>query len=183
MSRPASEVTVGTREEVAAQLAGCRAVVVRMVTAKFPSMSPADIEDVVQQAICDICRRLPTDELRSPEHYLFRAAVNVATDRLREMAAAPMVAMEAVGDELVDGRGSPEHLVSEEQQPCLALKYMEDLPEQLQTVLIQRVIDDIPVRKVARKLGVTRRRIQMIVVRGMRELTQCMSAANEGRRR
>jgi RNA polymerase sigma factor (sigma-70 family) len=137
----------------------------------------ADLRQEIYAKVLEAAMRaVPT----SPKAFLFTAARNLMTDRLRRSriifigARGDLDAMNVLVDDL-----SPESRFTALQELTRLAQAFDALPPKCRTVTWLRKVEQLPQREVARRLGVQEKAVEKQVARGMRLLTQAMLGAQD----
>jgi RNA polymerase sigma-70 factor (ECF subfamily) len=98
--------------------------------------------------------------VRSPKAYLFRIAVNIATDGRRKESRR--LTTEEVDNllELPDDQPDAARVIEARSEVKLLRRAIAELPERRRQVLLLSRIEDMPHRDIARRLGVTVRTVE-----------------------
>ncbi|XOV86467.1 MAG: RNA polymerase sigma factor [Pseudomonadota bacterium] len=128
-----------------------------------------DIEDLSQEVYLRLLRVPKPEDVKNPQAYLYRIALNVAQE-WRQRAAqawdhnAPVDALEATE--------SPYDEVSAVEQDSAALELIHDLPLAQRTALTLHVIEGMTYEQVASHMAVSRRAVKRYVANGYATLRE-----------
>ncbi len=140
--------------------------------------SDQEARDVAQEAYL---RLLQLDHLGDVEYlraYLFRIALNIATDRLRSQAMRAAAHRDPVLARSIDEL-SPETALAAVESLHAVQRALNSLPARERYAFLLHRVADLHVDKVARQLGVSRRSVQGYVVKA---LLRCQAAVAEAHR-
>ena len=125
--------------------------------------------------------RLGYDGIRPYGPYLMRIAQNLVIDRVRKVKRRPThvgAGMEASDlDDLVSADAPApegEEDLDWKRQRAVASSYMESLPDELREFVRLRFVEGLPQIKVAKSLGITRRRVRTLERRALRGLLKLL---------
>jgi RNA polymerase sigma-70 factor (ECF subfamily) len=138
--------------------------------------TPADIDDLVQEAYCRLAALDSVGHIASGRAYLFRTVRNLAIERLRR---ARVVRIDSVTEidalNVVDMEPSPERIVGGRRELRRVSDLIEGLPPRCREIFKLRRIQGTPQREVARLLGVTENVVEMQTARGLRLILRALS--------
>lgn len=145
---------------------------------KFVAWS--EVEDIVQEAFCDIAALDSVTHIHDPRRYLFQVARNIVKENLRR---AQIVQIEAIGgvheiEDLTNGEHdplSPERFVADRAWLARIDALVATLPERAAKVFQLRKVQGLPQREVAESLGVTEAVVQNDLTRGFRAILRALS--------
>lgn len=127
--------------------------------------------DTAREALQDTYVRLEgaaeIGVIRSPQDYLFRTALNVATDRRRAEArrlnAAEVDSLLDIPDEMPDA----ERVVEARSELQALSRALAELPERRRLIFKAVLLDNIPRREIAKRFGITQRTVDLEVQRAL----------------
>jgi RNA polymerase sigma factor (sigma-70 family) len=160
-------------------LAEHRAAALAFARRKYPGLSPADHDDIVQEAMVSVLARLRRGPLVDPVPYLMRvvytAGAHVLQDRHRETVSLDDHREKLDGAELrVDRSVTPlspeEHALSRCDDADIARVLRERLTAQERRALALRLIDGRPPAEVAAALNLPPRQYRRLLESGGRKL-------------
>lgn len=177
---PSSDPPAATAAQRAARLAQLfeehNAALVQLLRVRLRSDQEA--KDVAQEAYV---RLLQLDQLGDVEYlraYLFRTALNIATDRLRSNAMRAAAHRDPMFAGSVD-ESSPETAVAAVESLHAVQRALNSLPARERYAFLLHRVAEVHVDKVAQQLGVSRRSVQGYVVKA---LLRCQAAVQEAHR-
>lgn len=128
--------------------------------------SDQEARDVAQEAYV---RLLQLDRLGTISYlrtYLFRTALNIATDRLRSASARHSAHRDPIFDLGVDEL-SPDRTVLAEDELRIVAAALESLPPKPRYAFLLHRFADLDVHEVAERLGVTERMVRNYIVQAL----------------
>jgi len=140
----------------------------RLMTARLGSA--ADAEDVLQDLWFKL-DQLPEQEIKSPEAYLFRVAVNLAADRRLSQARATArdglwLSAQAEAEEYPDA----EAVMIARERLAQVEAALAAMPERMQQALRMFRIERRPQKEIAQLLGITVSGVEKLLKRAYRQL-------------
>lgn len=140
------------------------------------TLDPDDLEDVIQEAYCQISARDDVSHIRSGRAYLFTVARNVVLTRLRR---ARVVSLETVTEietlSVVGEELSPERIVAGRRELARVRQLIEGLPERCREIFELRKIEGLSQREVAEKMGVPEYTVENDVGRGLKLILRALA--------
>lgn len=144
------------------------------------SLDPEDLEDVIQEAYCQIARLDDVSHIRSGRAYLFTTARSVVLMRLRR---ARVVSIETVTEidtlSMVESEPSPERIVAGRRELARVRRLIAGLPDRWRKIIELRKIEGLSQREVAEALGVPEHTVENEVRKGLKAI---LGAIAEGDR-
>lgn len=144
------------------------------------SLDPEDLEDVIQEAYCQIARLDDVSHIRNGRAYLFTTARSVVLMRLRR---ARVVSIETVTEidalSLEEGEPSPERIVAGRRELARVRRLIAGLPDRWRRIIELRKIEGLSQREVAEALGVPEHTVENEVRKGLKAI---LGAIAEGDR-
>jgi RNA polymerase sigma factor (sigma-70 family) len=137
--------------------------------------SDQEARDVAQEAYV---RLLQLDRLGTVSYlrtYLFRTALNIATDRLRNAAMRGAALRDPVFDQGVDELTPEKNLLAQEELGAVE-HALADLPPQERYAFLLHRFAGLEIDEVAQRLGVTERSVRNYIVRA---LLRCRGALTQ----
>ena len=135
------------------------------------TLNPDDLEDVIQEAYCQIAKLDDVSHIRSGRAYLFTTARSVVLMRLRR---ARIVSIEAVTEidalHILEDEPSPERIVAGRRELARVRRLIEGLPERWRKIIELRKIDGMSQREVAEKLGIPEHTVENEVRKGLKAI-------------
>lgn len=150
---------------------------IQLLRAKLRSDQEA--RDVAQEAYV---RLLQLDRLGTVSYlrtYLFRTALNIATDRLRSASVRTAAHRDPIFDPRVDEL-SPDRTALAEDELRIVTAALESLPPKPRYAFMLHRFADLEIGEVAARLGVTERMIRNYILQAM---LCCRTALNDARKK
>lgn len=139
-------------------------------------VSPADADDVLQEAYCRLAMLDDVDHIANPRAYLFQTARNIVLEQVRR---ARIVRIETVTEidalSIEQDEPSPERIAAGRRELARVLALIAALPERCRRVVELRKIHGVPQREIARRLGVTENTVENESVRGLRLVLKALA--------
>lgn len=137
-------------------------------------------EDVVQEAWLRFDRAAAQRFLDEPLGYLFRIVRNLAVDGRRRQIAEdrfllPQLDMDA--ETRPDGRPSPEAELLHRERLAIVKAALDELPERSRVAVKLHRLDDMKIREVAARLGVSNTLAHGLIREGLAHLQRRLKAA------
>lgn len=167
----------GTGSDLARLFEEHNAALIALLRAKLRSNQEA--RDVAQEAYV---RLLQLDRLGTVSYlrtYLFRTALNIATDRLRSASVRVAAHRDPIFDPRVD-EISPDRLALAEDELRVIAAALESLPAKPRYAFLLHRFADLDIDEVAGRLGVTERMVRNYILQGM---LCCRAALDNARKR
>lgn len=126
-----------------------------------------DASDVVQETYLKLYRLGKPEEVRYPKALLFRAASNLAMDRLKGNASRP----QPTDDELVeveDTSSNLEQRAASQEVFDYLLEIVNELPERRRQVLIMKKFSELTNQEISKSLGITRSMVEQHMTRALK---------------
>jgi RNA polymerase sigma-70 factor (ECF subfamily) len=118
------------------------------------------VSDVLQETYLRLQEKNDIGAVRSPKAYLFRVALNIATDRRRaENRRLTVDEVDALLD-LPDDRPDAARVIEDRSEVSLLRRAIAELPERRRAVLLWSRIEGLPHRTIAARLGVAVRTVE-----------------------
>lgn len=159
--------------------ADMRGELLRFLTSRLGDAGEA--EEVVQELYLKV-QNAPEGPIASPRAYLYRAAQNLALDRVRlrhrrmsrdgEWLASNHLA--SPNGELVDGRVDAERLLEEQERSEALAAAIETIPPGAGRVFRMHKLQGISHAEIARRLGITRSGVEKHMAVAMAHLRKAM---------
>lgn len=131
--------------------------------------NPDDAADAAHDAIV---RFLETDTaVLQPRAYLYRSAVNAATDAYRRRVTHEMVPLEAVQEPAASPE-DPEALLQASQCISMLEAALAELPLKCRQVFVWQRLDGLTQAEIAERMGLSKNMIEKYMIRTMRHLRQ-----------
>lgn len=148
------------------------------------TLDPADIEDVVQEAYCQIARLDHVGHIRSGRAYFFTTARNIVLMQLRR---ARVVRIDTVTEienlNIVLDEPSPERVAAGRRELDRVRRLIEGLPDRCRRIFELRKIEGLSQREVARKLGVTEHVVENDVGKGLKLILKAIAEGDRSAER
>lgn len=144
------------------------------------SLSPHDVEDIIQEAYCRISALGDVTHIRSGRAYLFTTARMLVLERMRR---ARVVSIEAVAEldalpGLAEER-SPERIAAGRHELARVRRLIGDLPERCRRIFEMRKIEGLTQREVALTLGVAEHIVENDVAKGLKLILRAIARKDE----
>lgn len=144
------------------------------------TLDPADIEDVVQEAYCQIARLGSVAHIRSGRAYFFTTARNIVLMQLRRARVVRIDSVTEIDNlNIVLDEPSPERVAGGRRELDRVRRLIEGLPDRCRRIFELRKIEGLSQREVAQKLGVTEHVVENDVGKGLKLI---LKAIAEGER-
>ena len=142
------------------------------------TVSPADVDDVVQEAYCRIASLAQTSHIEDPRAYFFQVVRNLLLEQVRR---ARIVRIDAVAEmdalNISDDRPSPEEEVSAHRELKRVERLIAQLPERCRQVFVLRKVEGLPQKEIARRLNISEHTVEAHVGRGLQLILKAWSEA------
>lgn len=138
--------------------------------------SDQEARDVAQEAYVKLLQLDAPGTVSYLRTYLFRTALNIATDRLRSAAVHEAAHRDPVFDRHVDEQTPEKNILAEQQLEAIEAALAGLPPRERYAFMLHRFAD-MDVEEVAERLGVTGRSVRNYIVRA---LLCCRQALQEG---
>lgn len=139
-------------------------------------LSPATVDDVVQEAYCRIAALTSIDHIDDGRAYFFRTASSIVIDQARR---ARVVRIDSVAEmeslDVVNDEPSPERIVSGWRDLARVKALIDGLPERCRRVFQLRRIHGCSQREVAEQLGMTENVVEQQSIRGLKLILKALS--------
>jgi RNA polymerase sigma-70 factor (ECF subfamily) len=141
--------------------------------------NPEDAEDALQEGLLSAFRNLKSFEGRSQiSTWLTRIVINAALQRRRSLAARPTISVVEpisgneipITERLVAKGPTPEQLFGRLETLAMIRERIEELPLNLRTVFVLRIVREHKTAEAARILGVTANTVKARLWRARRQL-------------
>ena len=118
-----------------------------------------EVEDIVQDVFLKAFRKLDSFTFQASFYtWLYRIAINTATDAVNRSRRSPVHAVEDPQDWQDQGgekHGSPDHGILEEELRMAARQVLACLPEKFRTILVLREYEDLSYDEIAQVLRIS----------------------------
>lgn len=132
---------------------------------------PCDIDDIAQETFLRLLRYSSGIEIHDPLGYLYRVACNIANEwHDRAVNRMPHVSDEALEELGLDVGESPEGVIDREKRDRMVRAAIACLPQRVRRVTELRAYDDLTYSQIAKRLGITYRKVMRDLVRARSEL-------------
>ena len=145
--------------------------------------SPAEIDDVVQEAFIRVLRARATDQVRSPKALLFVTARNIVLMQLRhrEVARIDPLTEQAFASILDEGADVAAE-VARSQELELLTEAIQSLPNRCRQILTLRKIYGLSQREVAQEMGISEHTVEAQGTIALRKLGEYFARHGSGPR-
>lgn len=144
------------------------------------TLAPDDVEDVIQEAYCQIAGLRDVGHIQSARAYLFTTARSVVLMRLRR---ARIVRIETVSEidnlDMVGEEPSPERVAAGRRELARVRRLIDGLPDRCRRIFELRKIEGLSQREVAKKMGVAEHIVENDVGKGLKLILKAI-AEGEG---
>lgn len=128
----------------------------------------ADVPDLVQEVFVRLARLAEPEQIRDPEHYLFKTASNTLRDHLRRGTVRMAGRQESFDPERHAGSDFTPTDVLEGRQAIERLQAaLGELPERTRDVFVLKALEDQKTEPVARALGISTRAVEKHYAKGL----------------
>lgn len=143
-----------------------------------------EIEDIVQEAYCNIAELEVLVHIIDPKRYLYQVARNIVMGNLRR---ARVVTIESIGglQEIetllvyTDASQSPERIAADRALLTRIGDVLTTMPERTRTIIRLRRLDGLSQREVALRMGVSEAVVENDLSRGLKQIVAQLSAPDQ----
>ncbi|HYC37293.1 MAG TPA: sigma-70 family RNA polymerase sigma factor [Usitatibacter sp.] len=128
--------------------------------------SEQEARDVAQEAYVRLLQIDQPGTISFLRAYLFRTAMNIATDRMRADGVRQHAHQDPVFDEVLH-EPDPERTALARQQLALAIECLRELPSKPRLAFLWHRLSDMSIPEVAERLGVTERMVRNYIVQAL----------------
>ena len=128
--------------------------------------SEQEARDVAQEAYVRLLQIDQPGTISFLRAYLFRTALNIATDRMRADGIRQHAHRDPVFDDVAH-EPDPERRADARQQLGLVLESLRDLPSKPRLAFLWHRVSDMSIPEVAERLGVTERMVRNYIVQAL----------------
>ena len=141
----------------------------------FPTLLDAD--DIVQESYVRVIRAKASGNLTHTKAYLFATARNAVRDLFRRRQVVTMEPMANIEDLQVahDSVGAPATL-NKKQELAILAEAIRSLPDRCREILSLRLIEELPQKEIAAKLGLTEFAVKAQIAKGVVHCTKYFEA-------
>lgn len=140
-----------------------------------------DVDDVVQESYSELAAMESVETIRNPRAYFFSVARSTVLMHIRR---SKIVAIRAVDHieayPIATEEPSPEQQVSDREQLYLLGVAIAELPDPGRTALLLRMMDELPHKEIARRLGMTDNAVQKSIAKSVGLLLRKLSMGGNG---
>ena len=131
-------------------------------------IEPSDVSDIIQELWVKIMTLPPTDSIRHPRAYLFRAATNLAVDWVRRRSADlhRHAELDDADDEL-SLLPTQETMMQARQQLRLLDHAINELPPKCRRVFVLHKLQDWSHKEIAAHMGISQNMVEKHVMKGL----------------
>jgi len=152
--------------------------------------SPADTDELIQEAYCKISELQSIDHIDRPDGYFFQVVRNLLRSQMRR---ARVVRFELIA-EIEERAGSdpapsPERQANDSREMQRIYRLIEQLPERCRQIFTLRKLEGLPQREIAMRMNVTETIVEnegarglRLILEGLREQGEALAADYESRR-
>jgi RNA polymerase sigma-70 factor (ECF subfamily) len=131
-------------------------------------VSPADIDELLQEAYCRLAMLDGFDHIDNPRAYFLSIARNLMLRRLKRQQIVPIDLVADIGLVEDDGQPSLEDQVATRMAYDRVLRLIAGLPERCAQIVRLRKIEGWSQREIARHLGITEKAVEKQVWLGVK---------------
>jgi RNA polymerase sigma factor (sigma-70 family) len=140
------------------------------------TLSPDELEDVVQQAYAQIAALSDVTHIRSGRAYLFATARSIVLMRVRRARIVRIDTMAELGNYDVVGEDpSPERVATGRSELERVWGLIEALPERCREIVKLRKVEGLSQREVAERMGVTEHIVENDIAKGVKLILQAIA--------
>lgn len=137
---------------------------------------PGDVDDVIQEAYCQIAQLDSISHIRNARAYFFTTARSIVLQRVRRERVVKIEAMTDIDAlRIVDEEPSPERVTGARRELERVLELIATLPMAYRQVIELRRIHGLSQKETARQLGVTETVVENNSVRGLRMVLKALA--------
>lgn len=144
------------------------------------TLDPDDLEDVIQEAYCQIAGLDDVSHIRNGRAYLFTAARSIVLMRLRR---ARIVSIESVTEidalNIIGDEPSPERIAGGRRELARVRRLIEGLPERCRKIFELRKIEGLSQREVAGTIGVPEHIVENDVAKGLKLILKALAEGEQ----
>lgn len=140
--------------------------------------SPADSDDIIQQAYCTIAALDSIDHIRNGRAYFFATARSLLLQRVRRDRVVPIRAL-TEQDDPRDEAPSPERETDGRRQLHRVLAVIAELPASYRRTIELRRIEGLSQRETAERLGTTEKIVENNLARGVKAVLKAIATPDE----
>jgi len=139
-------------------------------------VSPAEIDDVIQETCYRILIMPDLGHVRSPKPFVFRTAKNIVLDRIRRDAVVSIETMANLDElEIADTAPLPDRVVFAREELKWVFGLISNLPDRCKSVFRARRVHGMSQNETAETLGLTDSVVEHEMMRGMRLMSEMIS--------
>lgn len=139
-----------------------------------------EIEDIVQEAYCELASLDSVSHIEDPQRYLFQTTSNIVKSKMRR---SQVVQIQAIGgvqeiEEAMDGNHdflSPERIVADRLWLNRIDELVSKLPARAAEIFRLSKVEGLAQKDIARNLGVSETIVENDLTRGLRAILQALS--------
>ena len=137
----------------------------------------ADVPDLVQDTFLRLANLSNLDDVRQPEHYLFRTASSALYDRARRDSVRERPAHQTFDETLHAGTEiSPERVAIGRFAVRDLNALVAHLPERTRDIFVLRAFDDMSAAEIASAVGISRRAVEKHYAKALAKVALTMKA-------
>jgi RNA polymerase sigma-70 factor (ECF subfamily) len=116
--------------------------------------------------------------MRSPDAYLMRVALNLATDRRRKTRRLARSEIDAILESAVDETPGPAEQLEARRELMAFKQAIQDLSERRRAILIAARLDETPHQEIAERFGISKRMVQIELKNALRHCKNALNKSN-----
>ena len=136
------------------------------------------VDDVIQEAYCNLAALQSIDHIDRPDAYFFSTARNLLRRRLKRASVVPIATIAEL-ESFDDDRPSPEREVAARRDVARVRAVIATLPDVCRQVVEMRRIEGLPQREIATRLGISEGMVEWHVHNGIRIVLMKMQTADD----
>lgn len=148
------------------------------------SFKPDDLEDVIQEAYCQIAGLDDVSHIRSGRAYLFTTARSIVLMRLRR---ARIVSIETVTEidalNILVDEPSPERIAAGRRELARVRRLIDALPDRCRRIFELRKVEGLSQREVADEIGVPEHIVENDVRKGLKLVLEAIAQGDRAAER
>lgn len=137
-----------------------------------------EARDVAQEAYVRLLQLDRVDTIGYLRAYLFRTALNLASNRLRHTAMRAATHRDPVFDVGVDDL-SPDRIVLAQEELSAVAAVLQDLPPKTRYAFLLHRFTDLKLEEVAKRVGVSDRMVRSYIVQALRRCHEALDVARD----
>lgn len=136
-------------------------------------------EDLVQEAYARVMQQGAFEEIANLPGYLYRVAINLAKDYLREASVRNRENQLPAEDKWISTQPTPDQIVQAQQELDTMERWIDELPPQCRQIFLLRRVVHLSHAQIAEQLNVSPRTVESQVCKALRILRDRMNSQAE----